>query len=237
MMSDTPTFSMKKISIVIPALNEEEGIANTIKAIPYTELEDMGYQIQTLVVDNGSSDGTGEIARRAGAEVVFEPRRKYGYAYKAAFAKATGEIIATADADMTYPLEDIPKLVKILELENLDFITTNRFADMEKGAMSCIHRFGNEILNISTRILFGLRIKDTQSGMWIFRKNILSQVKLKNNSMAFSEEIKIEACFFLKCAWREIPIRYKARVGQVKLKTWRNGFGNLFYLIKKRITR
>jgi glycosyltransferase involved in cell wall biosynthesis len=236
-MGDKAISGVKKISIVIPALNEREGIANTIKAIPHIELENMGYQIQILVVDNGSSDGTGEIAKRAGAEVVFEPRRGYGYAYKAGFANAVGEIIATADADMTYPVEDIPKLVRILEHEKLDFITTNRYSDIAKGAMTPLHKFGNAILNFNMKILFGLRIKDSQSGMWVFRKHLLSRMKLKDNSMAFSEELKIEACSFLKCAWNEIPIHYRTRVGQVKLRSWRNGFGNLFYLVRKRIIR
>jgi len=77
-----------KISIVIPALNESEGISKTIQAIPRAELEDIGYQVQVLVVDNGSDDGTADIARGAGAEVILEPKRGYGNAYKAGFARA-----------------------------------------------------------------------------------------------------------------------------------------------------
>ena len=88
----------------------------------------MGYKVQVLVVDNGSTDRTGELAQQAGADVVFEGRRGYGRAYKTGFAYAKGDIIATADADMTYPVEDIPKMVHQLNKEKLDFITTNRYA-------------------------------------------------------------------------------------------------------------
>ncbi|MBA7502774.1 putative glycosyltransferase [subsurface metagenome] len=228
---------MKTISIVIPARNEKDGIEKTIRAIPKGELEKMGYEVQILVVDNDSNDGTGELAKKAGADVVFEPRLGYGSAYKAGFAHAKGDIIATADADMTYPVEDIPKFIKLSEEQNLDFITTDRYAYMEKGAMSSQHRLGNAILNLAARLLFQIGLKDSQSGMWVFRKDLLNKAVLKANSMALSEELKIEAIYFLRCNWREFPIQYRVRVGKAKLKTWKDGFGNLFYLIKKRIVR
>lgn len=79
-------------------------------------------------MDNGLSDGTGELAKEAGAEVIFAPKRGYGRAFKAGFAHARGNIIAMVDADATYPAEDIPRLVGILEQEKLDCLTSNRFA-------------------------------------------------------------------------------------------------------------
>jgi len=227
---------MKKISVVIPALNEEKGIGGTIEAIPKDELERMGYEVQILVVDNGSHDGTGELARKAGAEVIFEPRRGYGNAFRAGFARATGDIIATADADLTYPIEDIPKLVKMLEVEKLGFLTTNRFALMEKDAMSFRNKVGNNILSLTMRFLFRLNIKDSQSGMWCFRKDLLDKLVVKSNT-PFSQELKIEACHFAKCRWSEVPITYKARSGEAKLGGWKVGFGNLLHLLKKRIVR
>lgn len=227
---------MKKLSVIIPSKEEREGIVGTIRAIPKDELEKMGYEVQILVVDS-SSDDTAEFARQAGAEVVREPRLGYGRAYKTGFAHARGDIIVTADADMTYPIEEIPKLVRTLEEEGLDFITTNRFACLEEGAMSRLHRLGNFILNFVTRLLFGINLKDSQSGMWVFRKHILDRARLRADSMAFSEELKIEAVYFLGCRWKEVPIRYKVRVGEVKLRSWRHGLGNLFYLLRKRIMR
>ncbi|MEJ2740150.1 MAG: glycosyltransferase family 2 protein, partial [Dehalococcoidia bacterium] len=118
----------KKISVVIPALNEETAIEQTIKGVPESELNKMGYDVEILIVDNGSTDRTAEISINAGARVIYEPRRGYGRAYRTGFEHATGDIIATADADLTYPVEDIPQFVKILNDEELDFITTNRLA-------------------------------------------------------------------------------------------------------------
>ena len=227
---------MNSISIVIPALNEQDGIGKTIHAIPKAELEDMGYEVQVLVVDNGSNDGTAELAREAGAEVVFEPRRGYGNAYKAGFANARGDIIATADADATYPVEDIPRLLKILEQEKLDFLTTNRFALMENGAMSFRNKVGNSILSLTTRLLFGINIKDSQSGMWVFKRNILDRLVLKSNT-PLSQELKIEACHFYRCRWKEVLIKYNPRLGEVKLGGWKVGLGNLLHLFKKRLIR
>lgn len=226
----------EKISIIIPALNEEEGIVGTISAIPRTELEAMGYEVQILVVDGNSNDRTRELAREAGAEVIVEPRRGYGIAFKTGFAHAKSDIIATADADATYPVDDIPRLVQTLEREGLDFLTTNRFALMSKDAMSFRNKIGNTILTLTTRILFQLNIKDCQSGMWVFRKSILDRLVLRSNT-PFSQEIKIEACHFARCRWREVPIKYYPRLGKAKCGGWKVGFTNLGDLLKKRLIR
>jgi len=227
---------MGQVSIVIPALNEFEGIVQTIQSIPRDKLKELGYGVQVVVVDNGSTDGTGELARGAGAEVVVEPKRGYGHAYRAGFAGAKGEIIATADADATYPLEEIPRLVKILEDENLDFLTTDRFTMMQKGSMSRRNKIGNAVLSFTARVLFGVKIRDSQSGMWVFRRNILSNLVLKSNT-PLSQELKIEACHFARCPWKEIPIEYRPRVGKVKLGGWKVGTTNLLHLVGKRIIR
>jgi glycosyltransferase involved in cell wall biosynthesis len=226
----------QKLTIVIPALNEEQGIEKTVRAIPRAEINRIGYQSQILVVDNGSEDATAELAAGAGAEVVSEPNRGYGTALKKGFAAAEGVIIVTADADGTYPLEDIPRLVQILDGENLDFITTNRFALMQKEAMSKRNRAGNAMLSWTMRLLFGLKIEDSQSGMWVFRREILKNLKLSSNT-PLSQEIKIEACHFARCRWREVPIRYRPRSGKAKLGGWKVGTGNLIHLVSKRLRR
>lgn len=228
----------KTISIVIPALNEKDGIGRTIESIPTKELASMGYEVEIVVVDNGSSDGTGEEARKAGAQVISEPRRGYGRAFKAGFTHAKGDIIATVDADATYPVEGIPRLVGILTQEKLDFLTTNRFALMEKDAMSFRNKLGNTILSLTVRLLFGLNMRDPESGMWVFRKGILAKLRLGSNIWPFSHELKLEACYFNRCRWKEVPIQYRVRTGKTKLLSgWKVGFTDLFHIIKKRVVR
>lgn len=217
------------VSVVIPAMNEEGSIGAVIDDVKKA-LASRPFEV--LVVDTNSKDRTREIAREKGAVVIEEPRRGYGRAYKTGFEKASGEFIATLDADMTYPAEDIPALLQTLEGKQLDFITTNRFARMEKDAMSAKHRVGNWVLSTATRVLFRVKLRDSQSGMWVFRKTALAGLVLESDGMAFSEEIKIEA--FTKKRAAEVPITYRARVGEVKLSSWRDGTGNLKYLVKKR---
>lgn len=218
--------------MIIPALNEEVGIAKTIEEIPLGKFEQAGLEAEIVVVDGGSKDKTKEVAMGKGAKVIIEGRRGYGRAYKTGFEAATGEIIATGDADGTYPFSMVPELIEIMDREDLDFITTNRFGSMEEGAMSPLHRLGNGILNLATRLLHGVKIKDSQSGMWVFRKNILGGMELVSDGMSFSEEIKIEA--FKKFRAKEVPIVYGKRGEEPKkIRSWRDGFDNLLFLLKR----
>lgn len=219
-----------KVSVIIPTMNEERGIGLVINEIKNALDGKRTYEI--IVVDTDSRDLTRDIAAGHGAVVVDEPRRGYGRAYKTGFDKATGEIIATLDADMTYPAAEIPKLADLLEEKSLDFITTNRFAGMERGAMPAKHRFGNWVLSTTARILFRVKIRDSQSGMWVFRKDALANLELVSDGMSMSEELKIEAFRKLKAA--EVPITYKPRIGEAKLRSWKDGTSNLRYLFKKR---
>ncbi|MHB1377648.1 MAG: glycosyltransferase family 2 protein [Candidatus Humimicrobiaceae bacterium] len=224
----------EKITIVIPALNEEKAIGLVIEEIPIDELKKMGYEIEIMVIDNGSIDKTRHIANKYGAKVIVQPIKGYGNAYMTGFANATGGIIATGDADLTYPFCDLPKIIKKMEDERLDFITTDRLTNLQSGVMSKTHYFGNLLLQFISKTLFKLPYKDSQSGMWVFKSDIWSNLNVKSSGMPFSQELKIEAYRKgFKCA--EVPITYRARVGEVKLSTLKDGFGNIFHLIKKRI--
>ncbi len=226
------------LTIVIPALNEEQGIEQTIKTIPREAIESIGYGVQVLVVDNGSTDRTAELSRQAGADVVLQPVRGYGSALKKGFSAAAGRFIVTADADATYPLEVIPSLLETLERENLDFLTTNRFAYLDHAAMPLLNRIGNRLLALATRILFRIHMEDPESGMWLFKKDLLSKLRLHSDSWPLSHEIKIEACCYSGCRWKEVPIRYRARVGNTKLSnTWKVGLVDLLHIAKKRVIR
>jgi glycosyltransferase involved in cell wall biosynthesis len=220
-----------KVSIIIPTMNEEEGIGLVIDDVKKAFVgTDIAFEI--IVVDTNSKDRTRDIAREKGAVVIEEPRRGYGRAYKTGFANATGEVVATLDADCTYPAEELPVFARMLFEKDLDFITTNRFAKLEKGAMSLEHSIGNKVLTVTMNILFHVWIRDSQSGMWIFRREILPQLDITSDRMAMSEEIKIEA--FKKARGKEFPIVYRERVGEVKLSSWKDGINNVKFLFGKR---
>lgn len=221
-----------KITILMPALNEEESIGKTISMIPVGVLKEMGYDVEIMVVDGGSRDNTVGEAKNLGAEVITS-KQGYGRQYLAGFSSAKGEIIVTADSDCSYPMDEIPDLLNILESERLDFISTNRFAFMEKDSMALLNKFGNRALTFAANILFGFDLKDSQSGMWLFRREILKSITLTGKGMSLSQEIKIKA--FGSCKAREVDSTYRKRVGRVKLRMFYDGMDNLFSLIKMRI--
>lgn len=224
----------RSVCFVIPTLDEEEAIGPTMDTVPVEELQAAGYEVDILIVDGDSEDRTREIAREKGARVIVESRPGYGRAYKTGFAETDADIIITGDADTTYPFELSPTLIEQLEEEDWDFITTNRLAGMEEGAMGPKHKLGNWVLTTGCRLLFRTSFEDSQSGMWVFRSSVLEEIELTDDGMPMSEEIKIEAFGHPEVQATEVPIPYRSRIGEVKLDSWNDGFRNLAFLFKKR---
>jgi glycosyltransferase involved in cell wall biosynthesis len=218
-----------KVTVIIPTLNEEKSIGETLDEIPkdFADLE-------IMIVDGLSKDRTVEIAEEKGAIVVMEKRKGYGRAYKTGFKNAKGDIIATLDGDTTYPAYDIPRVVKMLLDKDLDFITCDRLSTLNKEAMNTKHRFGNWLLAKTTNVLFNMHIKDSQSGMWIFKRELLKKINLTSDGMPLSEEIKIEVFKNKDIKAIEIPVEYRIRIGDIKLDTWGDGIGNWKFLWRKR---
>jgi glycosyltransferase involved in cell wall biosynthesis len=219
----------QSITVIIPCLNEEQGIEKVLRRLP--EFVD-----QTIVVDNGSTDRTSEVARSLGAEVIREDVRGYGRAYKRGFADATGDIIITLDGDHSYPADALAYLLEAFLHLEVDFLNASRFPVRDRHAMSLKHKFGNLVLSLAMSILYFRWVRDSQSGMWVFRRSILKHLRLISDGMAFSEEIKIEALKSSRVRFTEISIQYTSRLGEIKLNPWRDGFHNLWFLVKKRFT-
>jgi hypothetical protein len=221
------------LSVVIPALNEAENIREVIGSVPLPALRSSGWATEIIVVDNASSDGTGELALEAGATVIHQPVRGYGNAYRAGFAAARGDVIVTGDADRTYPLDHTPGLLAYFVAQRLDFLTTNRLLTGNRSAMKPSHLVGNRMLSAASRALHGHRFVDSQSGMWMFRRAVWPAMDVRSGGMSFSQELKNEAHRRgLRCA--EVPIEYRQRVGEVKLNALRDGWGNLRQLFEHR---
>ena len=224
------------VTFVLPVLNEAENIPSVLASIPSSSLADLGYTTDVLIVDNGSTDGSDSLARGLGAQVIYEPARGYGNAYQAGFRRASGDIIVTGDADCTYPFDDSPRLIGILEDKGLDFLNTNRLHAANDSAMSTSHRYANRFLSALSRKVHRSPFLDSQSGMWVLRRDILSHLDLQSPGMAFSQEIKHEvhrggfAC-------GEEEIEYRVRGGEVKLNATRDGIGNTIHILSHRLRR
>lgn len=237
-----------RATLVIPTLNEKEGIGYTLQAFAEARetaekelFPDEPIDWEILVIDGDSKDGTIEIAKEHGAKVIIEKRKGYGRAYKTGFELATGDFIATMDGDGTYPAAEIPWMIKRLVLTGKDFISGDRLTLMEQRAMTTEHRVGNWALNTAVRILFHEVLKgvpssvllDSQSGMWVFRRSLLPALRLTEDGMALSEELKIEVILH-GFKFEEHPIHYAERWGQPKLSSWEDGFQNLIWIVRKR---
>lgn len=227
-----------KIAILVPTLNEEEGIGPTLDSVNIAAFKAAGHDVQFVIVDGDSSDRTRAEAEARGALVIVDKRKGYGRAYKTGMAAVDADIIVTGDADGTYPFDECHLYVQQLIDGDYEFLTCNRYADLGPGAMSAKHRLGNWVLSTTMRTLFWVKAKDSQSGMWIIRRDALGKLPIDElpDGMAFSQEIKIEALKRRDVKAAEIPGRLRARLGDAVIESWRDGFGNLKALAKKRLT-
>jgi len=215
-----------KLSVVIPCYNEEDGVREVMGRMPKCVDE-------VVVVDNNCTDRTAAVATSLGARVVEAKTPGYGAAYKAGLAAATGDIVITMDGDGTYPPEQIEALVDHLAEKGWDFLSASRFPLADPRAMTVTNRFGNWVLTVTAMLLFFVPVRDSQSGMWVFRRALLPRLRLVSDGMPFSQEIKLEA-ILRGAKFGESHIPYGARIGEVKLQKWRDGWLNLTHLVRKR---
>lgn len=213
-----------RVSVVIPCLNEAGTIAECVVSARAV-LEESGLRGEVIVVDNASDDGSGDIARAAGATVVYEPRRGYGSAYLAGLAAANGDYIVMADADLTYDFREIPAFVRELEA-GAELVVGNRLKGIQAGAMPFLSRIGNPILSGFLNLLYRTNVGDVHCGMRALRRDVLQVLDLRATGMEFASEMVIRAARE-KLDVREIPIELHPRAGESKLSPLRDGWRHL----------
>ena len=188
-------------------------------------LDEHGLDGEVVVVDNGSDDGSRELAALAGARVVDEPRRGYGSAYLAGFAAARGRYIVMIDADLTYDFGEIPRFVRELDSGG-DLVMGNRMQAVEPGAMSPLSRIGNPLLSGFLNLLFRTPVRDAHCGMRALRRDVLPVLALQATGMEFASEMVIRASRG-GLEIRELPIALHPREGESKLSPFRDGWRHL----------
>lgn len=219
-----PARDAVRVSVVIPCLNEADSIGLCVTSAQRV-LDEHGLGGEVVVVDNGSNDGSGVLARLAGARVVDEPRRGYGSAYLAGFAQARGDYIVMIDADLTYDFDEIPRFVR--ELDNgAELVMGNRMQAVEPGAMSTLSRIGNPLLSGFLNLLFRTPVRDAHCGMRAVRRDVLPQLALQATGMEFASEMVIRAARG-GLEIRELPIALHQREGESKLSPFRDGWRHL----------
>ncbi len=220
----------RTVSVIIPCHNEEDGLGKVLPSVPR-------YVDELIVVDNCSTDQTAQVAQAHGAKVVREEVRGYGKACRKGYARAQGDLLVTLDGDDSYPMEALASLLEAYDRFGVKFLSASRFPQASPSIMDLKNYLGNQFLSGLMSLLFFCRVRDSQSGMWILAREALQKMKLESDGMAFSEEIKAEAIRDPTIGFREVPVPYSFRVGQSKLRPWRDGWSNLLFLFKKRFFR
>jgi glycosyltransferase involved in cell wall biosynthesis len=217
------------VSVVIPCLNEAESIEACVIAAR-TALDEGPYSGEIIVVDNGSTDGSGGLATEAGASVITEPKRGYGNAYIAGLTAARGTYIVMLDADLTYDAAELPRFIEALE-DGGDLVLGDRMKGIQPGAMPWLHRHvGNPMLTGLLNTLFGTDVRDAHCGMRAIRRDALPRLDLRTSGMELASEMVIRAA---KAGLdiRQFPIEYHRREGESKLSTWSDGWRHLRFLL------
>ena len=218
------------LSVVMPTMNEEEGIATCLDWIEEAILE---LSLPTeIIVSDSSTDRTPEIARERGAIVVEPDQQGYGYAYRYAFEQARGEYIVMGDADTTYDFSQISRLLEHLKTEDADVVMGSRLeGEIEDGAMPPLHQYiGNPLLTTFLNAFYDAEVSDAHSGFRIFRRDTLDKLGLETDGMEFASEMIMEAGA-QNLDIEEVPIVYHEREGEETLDSFQDGWRHIRFML------
>lgn len=218
------------LTVVLPALNEEEGIAECIDSIKLA-ISELQISAEIIVSDN-SDDQTAEIADRMGAIVVEPDQRGYGYAYQFAFQFARGEYIAIGDADTTYDFRELPKLFELVVDGEADMALGTRLeGHIKPGAMPVLHQYiGNPVLTKFLNLFYDAGVTDAHSGFRVFSRDALEQLDLRSYGMEFASEMIMDAAT-KGLTIKEVPITYHERKGEATLDSFQDGWRHVKFML------
>ena len=221
-----------ELTILMPCLNEALTVQACIKsALQF--LERTGVEGEVLISDNGSTDGSGELARAAGARVIHAPIKGYGGALLAGIGAARGRFIIMGDADCSYDFSNLDAFLEKLR-QGADLVLGNRFkGGIEPGAMPFLHRYlGNPVLSYIGRLFFRIRVGDFHCGLRGFSRDAVQRLGLVTPGMEFASEMVAKAAL-AKLDVQEVPttLRPDGRDRPPHLRTWRDGWRHLRFLL------
>src|SRR5512141_2336663 len=216
----------------MPCLNEAETVARCV-AEALEALRNAGLDGEVVVADNGSTDGSRELAEHAGARVASVATRGYGAALAGGLAVARGRYVVMGDADLSYDFGTVPDFVKALDA-GADLVMGSRFrGGIESGAMPPLHRWlGDPVLSSLGRLFFRTDVSDFHCGLRGFRRYALLGLDLRTTGMEYASEMVVKAALF-GLVISEIPVhlRKDGRSRPPHLRTWRDGWRHLRFLL------
>jgi len=229
-----PSTSTSKpvVSCVIPCLNEAESLPTVIKEIFDSNLAKK-WPCEIVVADNGSTDGSQELAISNGARVISVKSKGYGSALMGGIRAAEGKWIVMGDADGSYSFSEAEEMIRLLE-DGYDLVMGNRFkGGISPGAMPFLHKYlGNPVLSFLGRRLFKTSIRDFHCGLRAFSKSQILSIGLNTKGMEFASEMLVKA-LNSKLKIGEVPVTLKPdlRSRSPHLRTWRDGWRHFRFLL------
>ena len=221
-----------EVSILMPCLNEAETIGRCVDRARES-IARLNIRAEILVADNGSTDGSQQIALAHGARVVTVDEPGYGAAIRGGVAASSGRYIIMGDADESYDFAEIPPILERLRVGD-DLVMGNRFAGgIEKGAMPWSHRWiGNPVLSMTGRIFFASHVRDFHCGLRGFSVDAFRRMRLNTTGMEFASEIVVKASLAsMKVSEVPITLHKDGRSRSPHLRTWRDGWRHLRFLL------
>lgn len=218
---------MKKITVLIPCLNEASAIGSVISRFPYDKLAASGYSLSVVVIDNNSTDHTAEAARQAGAQVLFEPKGGKGFAMRTGFQSimADTDFVVMLDGDGTYRPEEVLRLIEPIDSGFAEVIVGSRmFGHIKDGSMKRLNRIGNRMYSQLVRSGYGVTVTDVLTGYFAWSRGVVERMRPHLTSPGFALEMEmITKMARLGYAVYSVPISYEPRLGESSLRPLRDG--------------
>jgi glycosyltransferase involved in cell wall biosynthesis len=223
--------ALSSVAVVLPCLNEREAVGLCVRQAR-DALRAGGLDGEVIVVDNGSTDGSVDVAAAAGARVISEPRRGYGRALRTGFEHADADVVVMADADGTYDLSSIPRVVRPVLDGDADMVLATRLDGATRESMPLLHRYlGTPVITFLTSRACGRKVTaDSQTGYRAFRRRRMLDLGLRSDGMELASEMLIKSARG-GLRIRDIEGGYAARIGESKLDTWSDGWRHLMLIL------
>ena len=221
-----------RVSFLIPAYDEARTIGEVLDRI-----DALGIDCQVIVVDDGSTDGTADVAAaRAGTVVLRQPNRGKGAAIRAGIPHVDGDVVVIQDADMEYDPADVPSLIEPIERGVADVVFGSRLSGGRPQRVYLFwHLVGNRFLSLLTNVLYNTTLSDMETGYKAFRAEVLKGLDLRQDDFAIEPEITAKVCRQSLRVY-ELPIAYYGRTyAEGKKITWKDGFKAVWVLLRVRL--
>lgn len=227
---------MKKVTLVIPCHNEQNGIRKVLTGLPLTRLRKFGFRTEVLVINNCSTDKTAEVARKHGAYVMEETKKGKGNAMRSGFKAVSKDTkyVVMMDGDNTYKGKELLRMIEPLDSNFCDVVIGSRLGGrMKQGSLTAHHRLANWLYTFLVRVFYQANVTDVLSGYFAWKKPALDRLVPFLESDGFAIEMEmITKMRKLGININSVPITYDQRIGESKISSYRDGARILHMLFK-----